>query len=109
MTLGDAVRHRHAALPELLLLVALLVEFLEQEEKHDGVHADPPDERLRVVAFDEEQLEGVDYDGDELHHLEGGQVLLPPEIGLHPWTHRRQKVVRVHDDVNESVEQSKEG
>jgi len=30
------------------------------------VHADPPDEGLRVVAVDEKQLEGVYHDQNEL-------------------------------------------
>lgn len=35
-------------------LVRLVVELLEQEEEHDGVHADPPDEGTGVVAVDEQ-------------------------------------------------------
>lgn len=46
--------------------VCLLVEFLEEEEEHDSVHADPPDKGTWVVAVDEEQLEGMDHDRYEL-------------------------------------------
>jgi len=47
------------------------------------VHADPPHESLRVVAVNEEQLERMQHDGQELQHLQGGQVLLPPQVFLH--------------------------
>lgn len=50
----------------LVRFVRVLVELVEQEEEHDGVHSDPPDERLRVVAVDEEQLERVHHDGHKL-------------------------------------------
>lgn len=43
------------------LPVGLPVEVSEEEEEHDGVHADPPHEGLRVVAVDEEQLERVQH------------------------------------------------
>jgi len=67
IALDVAVRHRRGIrFPRPLLLVTLLIELLEQEEEHDGVHADPPDERLWIVALDEEQLEGMDHDCDEL-------------------------------------------
>lgn len=46
--------------------VRLVVELLEEEEEHDGVHADPPDESTRVVAVDEQQLESVNHDGHKL-------------------------------------------
>jgi len=88
--------------------VLLLVKLLKQEEEHNGVHADPPDESLRVVAVDEEQLERVQHDGQELQHLQGGQVLLPPQVFLHVGAQGGQQVVRVHDYVDERVQQSEE-
>jgi hypothetical protein len=51
--------------------VGLIVEFFEKEEEHDGVHADPPNEGFRVVAFGEEELESVEHDSDELNLREG--------------------------------------
>lgn len=39
--------------------VGLVVEVFEEEEEHNGVHSDPPDECARVVAVDEQQLERV--------------------------------------------------
>lgn len=56
---------RHLA----LLIVRLVVEVAEEEVEHYGVHADPPDEGLRVVAVDEEQLERMYHHQDELDHL----------------------------------------
>lgn len=47
--------------------VGLVVEVFEKEEEHDGVHADPPDESARVVAFDEQQLECMHHNADELN------------------------------------------
>lgn len=46
--------------------VRLVVELLEEEEKHDSVHADPPDERTRVVAVNEQQLKRVNHDRHKL-------------------------------------------
>lgn len=48
------------------LAVGLVVEVLEEEEEHDCVHADPPDEGTRVLALDEQQLERVRHYADEL-------------------------------------------
>lgn len=93
----------------LVRFVRALVELVEQEEEHDGVHSDPPDERLRVVAVDEEQLERVHHDGDKLDHLQGGEVLLPPQVLLELGSEGREQVVRVHHDVDERVEQTEEG
>ena len=104
VVLLQAVRQR----PPPLQLVILLVELVEQEEEHGRVQADPPYERLRVVAVDEEQLERVDHHHHELDHLEDGQVLLPPEVRLQPRAHRCQQVVRVHHDVDERVQEAEE-
>lgn len=93
----------------MLLVVRLFVKIGEEEVEHDRVEADPPYERLRVVAVDEEELEGVDHDQDELDHLQGGQVLLPPEVPLHGGPESREQVVRVHDYVHERVQEAEEG
>jgi len=44
-----------------------LVEVIEQEVEHNSVHQNDPRERLRVVAFDEEQLRRMNEDHDELY------------------------------------------
>lgn len=51
----------------LFRFVCGAVEFVEQEEEHESVHSDPPDERSRIVALDEQQLERMYHDRDELH------------------------------------------
>lgn len=80
-TVGRAVRAIRAirAIRELELIaqrfhpsecsefVGTLVEFVEQEEEHDGMHANPPHKRPWIVAVDEQQLECVYHDGDELN------------------------------------------
>lgn len=86
----------------------LIVELLEQEEEHDGVHADPPHESLRVIAVNKQQLEGVDHYGQKLHHLQGGQIFLPPQVLLDVGSQRGQQVVGVHDDMHKGIEQTEE-
>jgi len=86
----------------------LIVKLLEQEEEHYGVHADPPDESLWVVAVDKEQLERMYHDSQELQHLQGGQVLLPPQVFLYVGAQGGQQVVRVHYYVDERIQQSEE-
>lgn len=49
------------------LFVGFFVEFVEQEEEHDSVHANPPDKCTWVVAIDEQQLESMKHDQDELN------------------------------------------
>lgn len=91
------------------LSISLIEEVLEQEEEHARVHSNPPDEGDWIVArIPDQQLEGVQHDGDELHHLEHGQVLLPPQIFLHLRSHRGQHVIRVHHDVNAGVDEAEE-
>lgn len=92
----------------LLLLIRLGVEITEQKVEHDGVHTDPPDECFRIITFDEKKLERVDYYKDELNHLHGSQIFLPPEVALHFWSKSGQKVIGVHPDVHECVEQAEE-
>lgn len=47
--------------------VGCLVELVEQEEEHNGVHADPPDKSFWIIAVNEEQLEGVNHDQNKLN------------------------------------------
>lgn len=73
------------------------------------MQGDPDHETLGVVAVGKEQLELVGEDGDELGHLERGEVLLPPDELLVLRAHCRYHVVEVHHDVDECVEQREEG
>lgn len=70
---------------------------------------DPDHETLRVIAVGEQQLELVRENGDELQHLEGREVLLPPDELLVFGTHGGHHVVEVHDYVHEGIEQCEEG
>lgn len=72
------------------------------------MEGDPNHEALRVVAVGKEQLELVSEDGHELHHLERGEVFLPPNILLVFGTHRSDHVIEVHHNVDKGIEQSKE-
>lgn len=73
------------------------------------MHTNPPNERFRIVAVDEEQLEGVHHHQDELDHLDGGDVFLPPDVLLVLGSEGREQIVGVHDDVDEGVEEAEEG
>lgn len=88
--------------------VCRFVEFIEQEEEHDCVHADKPHKCLGIVAVGEQQLECMDHDSYELDHLQRSQVLLPPKVFLELWSYRGEQVVSVHDNVDECVEKTKE-
>ena len=50
----------------------------------------------------------VDRGGGMSHQLQGGEVPLPPEVLLHVRPKPGQAVVRVHDDVDEGVQQADE-
>ena len=61
-----------------------------------------------IVASEYQRLEGVEEDHDELHQLDGGEVLLPPEVGLQGGSAGGQQVVEVHQGVNSGVEERSE-
>lgn len=42
------------------------------------------------------------------YHLEGGQILLPPDEPLVPRSKGSDQVIRIHYDVNEGVAQAEE-
>lgn len=92
-----------------LLLVRLFVEIGEQEEKQNRMRSDEVREVDGIVAFvPDQQLECVQHDQHELHHLQQGQVFLPPQVLLDFGSHRGEHVVSVHDDVHERVEEAEE-
>jgi len=66
-----------------VLLVLGLEKGVEGVEEKDAVedleYADPDGE---VAGDEEEALNAVGHDEDELHHLDGRDVSLPPEVGL---------------------------
>lgn len=89
--------------------IFLDVELREQPEKHDGVGGDVVRELPREIAVVvEHQLEAVGHDADELDHLEGGHVLLPPNVLAVLGTQSAEEVVEVHEHVDENVEKAEE-
>ena len=86
----------------------LNVEIGEEAQKHDRVETHDVGDDDGEIALDEEQLGRVNEDGDELDHLDGGQVLLPPQVFLVFGSHGRQQVVGVHDHVDERVQNTEE-
>lgn len=87
-------------------IVFRFVEIAEKEQEHHPMEANPCHEVFRVVAFTEQQLELMDEDGNELHHLECCQILLPPNEFLVFWSHGGDHVVEIHDNVNERIQHS---
>ena len=73
-----------------LLALALLadvlpdVELREEDEEEDRVcpNVEPVLPRKAAALVHEEKLESVGHDADELHHLQCGHVLLPPDVFL---------------------------
>lgn len=89
------------------LLVCFIVKVLEEEEEHACMHSNPPDECNWIIAWIvEEELESVNHHSNKLHHLKQSQVLLPPEIGLHLWSHCGKHIVEVHNDMNDDIKES---
>ena len=66
-----------------IMQVLFHIKVPKEEEKDEDVNADVdgvlPGEVAVVV---EQQLELVDHDGDKLHQLQLGEVLLPPYVLL---------------------------
>lgn len=92
-----------------LCLIRFLVEIGKQEVEKDRMRSDEVGKVDRVIAFvADEQLECVQHHQDELHHLDEGQVLLPPQILLHFGSHGGQHIVGVHQNVDECVEEAEE-
>jgi len=89
--------------------VGLDVEVGEESHKHDRVEAHDVGQDDGEVAFDEEELDRVQENENELDHLHGGQILLPPEVLLVLRSHSGHKVVAVHDHMDEGIEQAEEG
>lgn len=59
-----------------MIVVSVDKEVPEQEPEEDGVEPDPPHEAAWIVALPEQQLEGMDENRHELHHLNGRHVFL---------------------------------
>lgn len=83
--------------------VRRFIELVEQEEEHDSMHTNPPNECSWIITIYEEKLEGVNHDCNKLNHLKSCQVFLPPKVFLELWSHCSKQVICVHDDVYKCI------
>lgn len=91
--------------------VSLDPKSSEKVEKQDSVKRDDHLERARIRAIrkaDHDVGHVADND-DELGHLEGSEVFLPPEEFSILRPERAQSVVKVHDEMHERVDPCVEG
>lgn len=103
--LGRAQRWRSILLRAATRQIRLHVEVGEQAEEDERIGQDPPGEHGRIGAvFEKEELAGMKGDADELQDLRTSHVALPPQQVLIARPQRRQKVVHVHEEVDEGVE-----
>lgn len=103
-----AVMSSLSQLPFVLFNVRVLEVVSEEDEEADRVTTDEISQLVGIVAVDEEQLKSVHHDEQELNHLDGGEVLLPPQILLVLRTEGCEEVIAVHDDVDECVDHAEE-
>ena len=90
--------------------VLIPVECEEEEPVETAVEHDHEVHPHRVATGGVYQRDqAVDKDDQELDHLHGGQIFLPPEVLLEPGARRGQEVVGVHDDVDQGVPHPAEG
>ncbi len=98
------------ALPRLF--ISRYIE-LGKESEEDDHQRGSDDWKLPGITTSGSQAEnhhhGLQKDQGELEHLEWGQVLLPPQIRLHPRSQSGQKIVGIHDDVHDGIDETSEG
>jgi hypothetical protein len=92
----------------LLLLVSVRMKIFEKIEEKYRLNESIPGKGGGEVTFDEQQLQAVQTNEKKLHHLENGQVFLPPQIFLELRAHRCHKVIKVHNKVHQTVKSGKE-
>ena len=90
------------------LTTNLSVEGHEENEVLDSSDCKHQRSSHWVVAREDQRLECVEEDEDELDELDGGEVLLPPEVGLQRGAAGRQQVVEVHQGVHPGVQERPE-
>lgn len=90
--------------------VGVVPEVEEKEQENQAVQADDVDEDGELVGAvrNEEILGDVAGHHNKLYQLDGGEVLLPPQVLLVVGAHGSQTVVRVHDDMDHTVEKGME-
>ncbi|KAL3189350.1 hypothetical protein MRX96_002667 [Rhipicephalus microplus] len=88
--------------------VRLHVEVEEQHEEEHSLEDGQVAEVRRETAVVEHRDGTVEHERDELAHLKLGQVALPPQVRPEPGAQGGERVVRVHDHVDEAVEEREE-
>ena len=86
----------------------LSVEGHEENEVLDSGDGEHQGCSHWVVAREDERLECVEENEDKLHELDGGEVLLPPEVGLQRGATGCQQVVEIHQGVHPRVQERPE-
>jgi len=81
-------------------------EVGEEEHQEDRVDEEGVGESLRIVTFDEQELRGVRNHDHKLNQLSCCHILLPEQVLLVFRAERGQEVVKVHENMNERVEQA---
>jgi len=93
----------------------LNIELSKQDQKTENVNEVSkynPGVLFHVLTFTNHQINSLSHHGDKLNHLHHGQVTLPPNrnalvstrnLGVHT-----DKVVGVHDSVNEAIQENSE-
>ena len=90
----------------LLFSVSVAIEIDEEAEKENFVESNPPGKGDRKIAFDEKEEKTVHGHNNKLNHLTIGHVLFPLEKSLKSGSHRRCKIIRIHNDVNERIDET---
>lgn len=83
--------------------VSRFVELVEQKEKHNSMHTNPPNESSWIITIYEEKLEGVNHDCNKLSHLKSCQVFFPPKVSLELRSHCSKQVICVHYDMYKCI------
>lgn len=90
--------------------VGVVPEVEEETQENQAIEADDVDEDWELVGaiLHEEILANMAGHHDKLDQLDGSEVFLPPQILLVVGAQGSQTVVRVHDYVDDTVEQGME-
>lgn len=87
-----------------LATITLPIEVVEETEVDWPLRQDGIDQAHVVASTQEERGDGVHPVHHELHHLQLGEVSLPPEVGLDGRAERGQAKVAEHGDVRQRVD-----
>lgn len=93
---------------DLFLIVSASVELVEHVEENRILTHSQPKPYHRVARLQEVQKYSIDSAAQKLYKLQLSYVLLPPQVLLHGRTERGQSVVRVHDHVDDGVEEDEQ-